>query len=518
MWQQRAKGKDENNKEIFIGNDSSITGYSFEHDPTSGVGGNVDIFYHEEAGIAPKMNTTYEFIRPALSSGMITTGLFIAAGSVGDLKQCQPLKEMIMKPKANSIYAVKTNLLDDTGKEGESGLFIPEQWSMHPYIDKYGNSLVEEALIAIKNEREQWKKDLSPAQYQLRISQKPINIYEAFAYREESLFPLRLINKQIQRINDKEYSIEYVDLERDGDGKIEIIPSNKSPLVDFPISKVLEDKTGVICMHERPMSGKIPFGQYYASIDTVAVGRTSTSDSLCTIYIWRNATEVATIDTNGKVENRFDDGKIVAWWAVRFDDINKTHERLEMMIELYNAYTIVEKNRGSFIPHMIHKKKQHLLVPTSQLLVFNKDLKADSEVYGEYGWNNSKPVFQRILGYLIDSLTEVIESQDISKDHDNSKTINRYGIEKIPDIMAFKEMAAYGDGSGNFDRIIALSALIAYVQIQEANLGFKQRWEKIQNEDLEKSNKFRNFLYGGPKEQPKNNPWAKPYNPFRNVR
>jgi hypothetical protein len=31
-------------------------------------------------------------MRPAMRSGMITTGMFIAAGSVGDLSQCEPLK------------------------------------------------------------------------------------------------------------------------------------------------------------------------------------------------------------------------------------------------------------------------------------------------------------------------------------------------------------------------------------------------------------------------------------------
>ena len=56
---------------------------SFEKDPTNGVGGPVKYFFHEEAGIAPKMDTTYGYIKPALKSGMITTGMFIAAGSVG---------------------------------------------------------------------------------------------------------------------------------------------------------------------------------------------------------------------------------------------------------------------------------------------------------------------------------------------------------------------------------------------------------------------------------------------------
>ena len=44
-----------------------------------------------------------------LYRGMMTTGMFIAAGSVGDLEQCNPLKEMILNPTVNDIYAVETN-------------------------------------------------------------------------------------------------------------------------------------------------------------------------------------------------------------------------------------------------------------------------------------------------------------------------------------------------------------------------------------------------------------------------
>lgn len=517
MWQQRDEGKDADNKKTYVGNNSTITGHSFEKDETSGVGGNVTLFYHEEAGIAPKLDKTYEYLRPAMASGMITTGLFIAAGSVGDLSQCQPLKEMIMHPDAHSIYSVETNLLDDKGTWGKSGLFIPEQWSMPPFIDNYGNSLVDEALEAILLQREEWKKELTPALYQLRISQKPINIHEAFAYREESLFPLRLINKQTQRIEENEYSVEYVDLERDENGKVKIKPSNRGPILEFPIRKTLEDKTGVVCIYERPMEGQIPFGQYYASIDTVAKGRTTSSDSLCTIYVYKNPSEVAKIGLDNKIENRIDEGKIVLSWAGRYDDLNDTHELLEMIIDLYYAWTIVEKNRGSFIPHMINKKKQHLLVPTNMLLVFNRDLKSQSEDYGEYGWNNSKPVFQRILGYLIEFLTEVTDSKDISKERDNSNLVQTYGIERIPDIMALKEMAGYGDGSGNYDRIISLAALIAFVKIQEANRGFIKRIEKTE-QHLEKSDKFRKFIMGQSKEERKPNQFAKPGNSFRHYK
>jgi hypothetical protein len=37
-------------------------------------------------------------MRPAMKSGLTTTGMFIAAGSVGDLTSVNPLKDMILNP------------------------------------------------------------------------------------------------------------------------------------------------------------------------------------------------------------------------------------------------------------------------------------------------------------------------------------------------------------------------------------------------------------------------------------
>ena len=452
------------------------------------------------------MDTTYEFIRPALSSGMITTGLFIAAGSVGDLAKCQPLKQMMLHPEANGIYAVPSNLLDDKGTIGTSGLFIPEQWSMPPFIDKYGNSQVEAALEAIQEERKAWKKELSASLYQLRISQKPINIHEAFAYRNESIFPMHLVTKQIRRIEDKEYSIEYVNLERNDKGDVEIHRTNDLPITDFPVKKSQENKEGVVCIHERPpSSGKIDWGTYYASVDPVDSSKSSTSDSLFSIYIYKNITEVTKIGLDKTIETKLEGDKIVAWWSGRFDDINKTHERAEMLIDLYNAWTIVEANRSNFTTHMINRKKQHMLVPRSQLLVFNKELKGLSEAQQDYGWKNSAPVWSHLLGYALEYIKEITDQVFKQNTTDIVKTY--YGIERIPDIMLLKEMAAYEDGKGNYDRLVAFAALVTFAKIQQANLIHRKviREEK----HLEKSDKFRIFLQGEPTERPKANPYSK---------
>jgi hypothetical protein len=157
-----------------------------------------------------------------------------------------------LNPLSKDIYAVETNLIDEKGTIGMSGLFIPEQWSMPPYIDEFGNSLVEEALAALDNQFEQWKKELNPEDYQLRISQHPRNIREAFAHRSVSLFPTHIVAAQQRRIEEKEYAYEFLDIYSDEIGKV-AVRTDKQPIKEFPVPKKLEDKTGVLVVWERPI-------------------------------------------------------------------------------------------------------------------------------------------------------------------------------------------------------------------------------------------------------------------------
>jgi hypothetical protein len=473
FWQQKIEvvnyiGGQKRKSEI--GLKGVIQAMSFEKSATNGVGGPVKYFFHEEAGIAPKMNQTYEYLRPAMKSGLITTGMFIAAGSVGDLSQCEPLKELILNPEANDIYAVDTDLIDNKNTIGKTGLFIPEQWSMPPYIDKYGNSQVEEALAALDEQFAKWKKELDPQQYQLRISQHPRNIKEAFDYRTESVFPMHLVSRQLERIEQKEYSYEFIDLYRNGDGKIVSELTSKLPISEFPITKNTEDKTGAIVVWERPPK-EPDFGIYYASIDPVGEGKTTTSDSLCSIYIYKADIEVTKND-GVTVETYIEPGKIVAAWCGRFDDIAQTHERLELMIEWYNAWTLVENNVSLFIQHMIAKRKQKYLVTKSNVL-FLKDLGANANVYQEYGWKNTGTLFkQHLLSYGIEFTKEELDRETDA----NGKVLKVvYGIERIPDPMLLKEMIAYRDGV-NVDRLVAFSALVSFVKVQQSNKGYRKQY------------------------------------------
>jgi hypothetical protein len=468
MWQQKIEVRKGDRKNE-VGLKGTIQGMSFEKDPTNGVGGPVKYFFHEEAGIAPKMDKTYEYMRPAMRSGLVTTGMFIAAGSVGDLSQCNPLKNMIERPSDNDIYAVETNLIDDKGTIGLSGLFIPEQWSMPPYVDKYGNSLVEEALNALDEQFEKWKRELDPETYQLRISQHPRNIKEAFANRTVSVFPTHLVSAQQRRIDDKEYAYEFLDIYADENGKPAVKSTNKLPISEFPISKKTEDKTGTLVVWERPVKDP-EFLTYYASIDPVSEGKTTTSESLCSIYIMKAPVEVKNKHIDG-VETYIEQSKIVAAWCGRFDDINKTHQRLELIIEWYNAWTLVENNISLFIQYMISRRKQKYLVSKTQIL-FLKDIGANANVYQEYGWKNTGTLFKaHLLSYAIEYTKEEL---DVETKPDGTIVKTTYGIERIPDPMLLKEMQEYTDGL-NVDRLVAFASLVSFMKIQESNRGYLRR-------------------------------------------
>jgi hypothetical protein len=480
-WQQKIETTT-NGRKTDMGLKGMITGMSFEQSDTKGVGGPCTIFFYEEAGIAPSMDKTFEFLRPAMQSGDITTGLFIAAGSVGELKHCEPLKQMVLYPHESDIYAIETDLIDETGARGEAGLFIPEQWGMPPHIDEYGNSLVEDALASLEEKFARWKKELRPDLYQLRISQHPRNLKEAFAHREEAIFPTALIADQRREIKEKSYPYELVDLSEGVNGGVVVKKTNKTPIVDFPIKLNEVDKTGAIVVWERP-DANAEFGQYIGSIDPVGEGKTTTSESLCSIYIYKTATTVKRHLVNGDTETFIEGDKIVAAWCGRFDDINKTHERLRLLIEWYNAWTLVENNISLFIQYMIGERKQKYLVPKSQM-IFLKEAQANKSVYQDYGWKNTGTLFKtHMINYLVEWVKEVTD-EEVGDDGTILKKI--HGIRRLPDLMALEEMDAYRPGV-NVDRLVSLAALISFVKIRESNTDKPARIENESDNNLENS-------------------------------
>ena len=178
-------------------------------------------------------------------------------------------------------------------------------------------------------------------------------------------------------------------------------------------------------------------------------------------------TKVNGVETESYIEQ----DKIVAAWCGRYDDINKTHQKLEMIIEWYNARTVVENNISLFIQYMISRKKQKYLVPKTEIM-FLKDLGSNANVYQEYGWRNTGRLFKdHLLSYAIEYTKEELDTVT-KEDGTIVKTV--YGIERIPDPMLLKEMSEYTEGL-NVDRMVSFAALVAFMRIQQSNRGYNKR-------------------------------------------
>lgn len=522
-WEQRIKitrkNKDGEGTDVTIGTKATIVGITLEKDAIKGVGGAADDVFYEEGGVAPTADITYGYMREAMQEGANVTGYFSIAGSVGDLKQCKPLEKFMLYPVENDFYPVKSNLLDDTGRQGVSGLFIPIFWGYSPFIDKYGNSMITEAKKFIDKKYSDEKKKKDFAAYQLLVSQGPRNIAEALAVRTESIFSLKYTAAQVQRIKDGDYHLKSVDLEREDSGVVKDKPSNRQP-IDYNSSASalmnLPDKRGCGIMYERPIPDA-PWMTYLGSIDPVEKGDTKTSESMACIYIYKMPVEVIkTID--GEQSIQLEGGKLVFEWVGRYDDVDDTNEMLSMACEFYNAWTMCEINKSTWVQHMRFNRRQKYLARKTDMIL-DKDMDERQTSISDYGVYMTDKLWKDLLEYAINFLSEKLGTVNREKSDIANKIV--YGVERIPFIGLLREMQGYNE-NGNFDRLKAFAILIGFVKSQEAKRGgIQQRIVRTDQDNEVEKNAYKKLMIRNPFPTRTNNTYRqtiKRGSGFRNMR
>lgn len=452
-WQQKIKVKN-GGRWLTKGNKSTIIAQTLKRDPSKSVGGPGYITFYEEAGIAPTMDVTFQFMRPALESGLMKTGSFIAAGSVGDLQDCKPLKEMVYNPEVYDVHAVPCRNFDETGVIKMCGLFIPEQYGMQPYIDQYGNSMVAEATEALKVAQESWK-TLPADQYRLAMSQKPMTMQQAFAFRNESYFPTTLIERRQQIIKEmiKGGTLKPLKgvMKEDEKGDPIFMPigtlsaAEQPPEMEYPINPRDLDKRGVTILYEMPKPGN-EFGVYFGGVDSIEANVTSTSESLFSVSIVSRRLEVHKEDKNGKRTVHYEGGKLVACYTGRYDDTNDTNKQGELLIRFFNALSAVERNKANFINHMRRKGYSRLIAKRREMTLFKEvDMTGyDNDEYGVYMGSDGKAndtINENILDDLTTDLDVIHQKNRDGSMGDVTKVIR--GIDLVDDYWTLEELKLY---------------------------------------------------------------------------
>lgn len=456
-------------KWVTEGNESTMVAKTLKRDVTTAVGGPGYWIWHEEGGIAPKADSTLQYLAPALESGNEKSGSFCIGGSVGDLEACKPLREFLLKPERYGMFGVPTKWFDETGQVKVCGLFIPTQYGMPQACDEFGNTLVEEALELLKQQEEEWKL-LPPEQYILRKSQNPKTIKEAFAWRKQAYFNVQRIERrqeelklQLQNgiVKQKQGLLEE---DKEGNIKLKLLSDfeefNRPQEIGYPVNEKLQDKRGCVTIWEDP-DRETP-NLYYAGVDPIGLQDNYTSPSVFSMHIYkRGYTEIDQTTGNKKTVR----GRIVATYRGRFKSVEDTNEQGLLLLRLYKAKAACERNKDNFINYC-RRKGYSTLIAMKKDLPFDKDIDMAGTKNDEYGiYKGADGALERILkknayDYLEIEIDTIHKKEKDSEDlGEIVKTIRGYQL--VNDYWMLEEYKLYND-EDNFDSFISSSLAISY--------------------------------------------------------
>lgn len=293
--------------------------------------------------------------------------------------------------------------------------------------------------------------------------QYPIDPEEVFLSSEVSPFS----NVYEEARKHREYLLETglwdarYDLNRNSEGKVEATPSNK-PLVEFPFRGDNQDAPFLIFKHPEPNAPKY---MYIASGDFYKQEKTSTTDSVCTIGIYK-------YPIFGDPDGR----ELVASYAGRPKTYKELNDKVLMFLEYYNAVIFPEnEDIAVFQTYLESLRLEDKYL--EKHIDFNSSLKYSENDARKYGWTPRQSK-GKLIGMYANYLDE------------NIKVINEKGIEvivkrvqTIKDIWLLSEIMNFTE-SGNFDRISGHIGVIGFIHFLEKNYIYpKVKYKKKESEE-----------------------------------
>ncbi len=468
-WKQGYKANINDRMQV-KGNLSAIRGVTTKEKPSAVVSGKTDEILYDEAGISGNVEKVVEFAEPALKFGNILTGSLWVLGAAGETSQSKGLRTIFYAPRAHNCRAYQ-NIWSNRPSE-LVGFFVPYYYSYGDCVDEHGNSLIQEAKAAFAIEEEK-KKEKGFTAYSIFKAQYPACPEDAFSSQQENIFPTHIIQPHYERLL-RSYKPTIVTLVEDKTRPTGIGHKfgSDSPLIESLNIKQGEDKRGALVVEEFPARDPY-FGLYYVTVDPVRAVKTTTSDSLQSVCVYKAA---------HRIDNELTEDKMVAWYCGRHDDPKKTYELTKKIIKWYNARAAIENDQAACLEWMQKREENMLrhLMKRSDMPILHDwvpNSKIDTSEYGFKTGSGNTTVKEHFYSLIIEYITEEIDEETLP----DGTTRIVYGVERIKDVMLLKELLEFRK-DGNFDRIISFGAALMVARAN-TNRGIMVIKKEVKEED-----------------------------------
>ena len=250
---------------------------------------------------------------------------------------------------------------------------------------------------------------------------------------------------------------------------------SKKPLVEFPFKG--DNQDAPFLLFEIPEKNS-PKYLYVASADFYKQEKTATTDSVCTVGIYKYPVFG---DKTAK--------QLVASYAGRPKTYKELNDKILILLEYYNAVIFPEnEDLGVFQTYLesLRLDEQYLV----KHIDFNSTLKYSENDSRKWGWT-SRQSKNRLLAMYANYLDENIK---IENEQGQEVIVKR--VQTIKDIWLLSELLSYTD-AGNFDRVLGHIGNIGFLHFLEKNYIYpkisyrKSEQEKPKLQEPKKLNFFR---------------------------
>jgi hypothetical protein len=412
-------------------------------------------------------------------------------GTSGDMTKAGDLEELFNNPEAYNFLAVESA---ESGKA--YGLFIPGTKSLKVpkepkplglYLEKEDSSELDNITIWLSDEqkgkelilksREQIKKSSGLEAYLKEVMYYPLTHEECFLELSQNIFPVDLLQEQLQKITALDAHPDYVELVKKSDGSVAHKFTDKKPVQNFP-SKPTDQLEGTVQIWEYPILGA-PYGLYTAGTDPYKQSQAKYSTSLGSTYIYKRVHDIS-----GEGWQNI----VVATYTGRPRKIDQWYEVTKLLLKYYNAKTLCENMDMGFIQHCIEKNEAAFYLERTPS--FLNDIHPNSSVNREYGIHMTSDIKDYLNSLIIEYITEVIDRE---VDDAGNVIKERLGVTRILDPLLLKELIKFTPKL-NVDRVISFGLTLAMAKSLNSKSVIVSSTEDARMKDYFKSVKSKQLF------------------------